>query len=1511
MSRISVSAGEGFRALSNEKAELIDLLLAERRKQTNRILPCPRVKDSSARVRVPASWAQLRLWFIDQLEGGSAAYQIPVSVRMQGELDRVALENALNTLVQRHEMLRTVFVSIEGEAWQEIAPEGHFRLTMVDLSGCSVAERDAQLRFHRREEARERFDLRVGPLIRGRLLQIRADEHVLLITAHHIITDGWSVEVMLQELSELYSTYRLGDDKSPRPLPIQYADYAQWQRDWMKGDVLEKQLSYWRARLKGAAPELDLPMAKRRPAIRSYGADTVEINFGAQLSAELRAFALRHDMTLFMVLYAGLTIMLSRVSCQEDVVIGTPIANRQRPELEKLIGLFVNTLVLRVGVRGEALVDEFLRTIKEVTLGAYEHQDLPFEKLVEALQPHRNVGRNPLFRVAFALQNTPKSDLQFAGLTVTLDDPVDDLSMFDLWVSLEERADGIVGSMQYAVELFDRETVERWSECFTVLLRGITDRTHHRVGDLPILSLSEQHQVITLFNATESAFPREKLVHQLFEEQVESRPTAVAVLYEEQSWTYAELNGKANQLAHYLVEQGVQVGECIPVLMPRCVHMLIAQLAVLKCGGVYVPVDPRLPVERQAFMVGDCGARWVLSQEGVAARLADRSIQWVDCAEMLNGIRGYPTDNLSLRSDTPPPAYVMYTSGSTGVPKGVVVPHRAVNRLVINNNYAQLESKDCIAHCSNPAFDASTFEIWGGLLNGARVLIVPQDIILEVTRFSALLQRHNVTVLWLTVGLLAQYAEPLAAVFAQLRYLITGGDVVDPGIIRQIMHRSAPRQLLNAYGPTECTTFSTTYLIETLEQGVADNLPIGRPISNTQVYILDSHLQPVPIGVIGEIFIGGAGVALGYLNRPALTAERFIADPFSSDPSERLYRSGDLGRWRADGNIEFLGRNDHQVKLRGYRIELGEIEAQLMRHAHVKDAAVVLREDIPGEKHLVAYVTTRTQAVPAAEELRVHVQALLPEYMVPSAFVVLERFPLTTNGKLDRAALPAPELGAYVSRKYEEPKGDGEKGLAEIWRDLLGVKRVGRQDDFFELGGHSLLAVKLVLKANQYFGSSLSVTDAYKSRTIQAMAARLLTGRTSNELVNLAKEAMLGDAIFAKAPRSAAIERAVLLTGCTGFVGRFLLERLLLDTDATIYCLVRAGSAQQGMSRLRRTLVNWDLWRDEAERRIVAVPGDLASPRLGLDDNAYKILSEEVGSIYHCGCSMNHLETYAMAKRTNVDSAKELVELATHETTKLINYISTLSVFNLLSDAPRVVREDSSIDYERHFTSGGYAASKWVSDKIFLTANERGVPCNVFRLGLVWADSQQGRYDALQREYRVIKSCLLSGCGIKNYTYQMAPTPVDFVARAVVFLGTRHSDGNGIFHISSTDQKISGVFERCNEIAGTSLSLVSSDEWISEIRRRHRAGHSLPAVPILDVMSLMGEDPDREYNIDSKFTRFTSDRTNRELEDAGIDVPVFDDDLLRVCLDRFFVRDADVQASLNGNGRQSADAANA
>jgi amino acid adenylation domain-containing protein len=1036
----------------------------------------PAIVPASRQEALPLSFAQQRLWFLAQLdERAAAAYAIPGGVRMKGPLDVAALHAALNRIVERHEPLRTYFGSVDGAPVQLIAsPDVGLALTQVDLSGHSDAE--AELERLAGEEARAPFDLTRGPLVRGRLIRLADDDHALLVTMHHIVSDGWSMGVLINEFSALYAAYAQGRSDPLPALPIQYADYAVWQRRWITGEVLQRQLGFWRAHLSGAPALLDLPTDRPRPAVQDYAGASLDFELDAQLTANLKALSQRHGTTLFMTLLASWAALLARLSGQSHVVIGTPVANRHRAEIEPLIGFFVNTQALRVDLSGSPSVTELLAQVRSTALAAQAHQDIPFEQLVEALSPSRSMAHSPIFQVLFAWQNAPEGSLDLPGLQL---EPVGTPSTtvrFDLELSLHAAGERIAGSVGYACALFERSSVELHLGHWQTLLRGLVADDSARVARLPLLTPHEHQRLLHAFNNTVAPYPHEHSIHQLFEEQATRTPEATALVFEGTSFTYRDLNAQANRLAHHLMALGVRAGDCVALALPRSHELVAAELAVLKCGAAYVPLDLEHPSERLHFMLSDCAAR-VLVCHSHCSLLGPTRLELDLLADP--GVDTNPQRPVHPQAS----AYVMYTSGSTGTPKGVVVPHRAVVHFACNGGHADIRASDRVAFLANPAFDASTFDVWAALLHGAALVVIDTETLLQPHALAQRLGEVGVSVLHLTAGLLPTYGPVLAPALASLRCLLTGGDRVDVAAVAHILEHSAPQRLLHCYGPTETTTFALTHAVS-LTDAHGGSLPLGRPIDRVRVYVLDPHGAPVPVGVAGEIHIGGDGVAQGYLRRPDLTAERFVPNPFG-EPGSRMYKTGDLGRWRADGTIEFLGRNDHQVKIRGFRIELGEIEAALKTYPQVREAIVLARQDRAGDQYLVAYVTSRDTVERAA--LRAHLTLRLPDYMVPVHFVLLDGLPLTPNGKLDRAALPAPE-GVAGGSEYMAPRTAMEERLARIWAEVLGLERVGVQDDFFALGGHSLRTMEVLSRIRSICHVDLPLRALFEATTVEQLA---------------------------------------------------------------------------------------------------------------------------------------------------------------------------------------------------------------------------------------------------------------------------------------------------------------------------------------------------------------------------------------------------------------------------------------
>jgi aspartate racemase len=892
-----------------------------------------------------------------------------------------------------------------------------------------------------------------------------------------------------RDLTELYSA-AVSDRPAALPeLPVQYADFAVWQHEWLRGERLDQLLSYWRERLASAPERLELPTDRPAPAVQTYRGAHRRRLLSAALTQRLKERALEEDSSLFMLLLAAFSALLGRYSGTEDLVVAAPVANRTRAELEELVGFFVNTLALRIDLGGDPRFRELVARVRQTALEAYEHEELPFEQLIAALNPRRKLSHAPLAQVLFSLQAAGGGKARFANLAASNVQLERGTAKLDLSLIMSETDEGLLASFEYATDLFDGETIERMLGHLETLLEAVVAEPQLRLSELPLLTESERNQVLVSWNQTLRPFPSESCVHDLFEQQVELRPDAVALSDGDRQVSYHELNEQANRLAHLLRGLGVGPEVLVGVCLERSADLVVALLATLKAGGAYVPLDPGYPSDRLAFMLEDTAAPVLITDTALQVRLPhfDGGVVCLDADA--DAIAAEPADNPRAGARSDGLAYVMYTSGSTGAPKGAMIEHRAICRLVKGTDYMEFGPDEVFLQLAPVSFDASTLEIWGPLLNGARLAIFPPEPP-TAEGLAAILRTAGVTTLWLTAALFHHIAAEAPATFSGLRQLLSGGDVLAVEHVRATVAALGGGRFVNGYGPTETTTFACCYAV-TPTTDLGDSLPIGRPIANTETYILDPRRQPVPIGVGGELYIGGPGVARGYLNRPELTAERFVPHPFSDRPGARLYRTGDRVRHRHDGTIEFLGRFDDQVKIRGFRVEPGEVEAALLRHPDVREAAVVARRAPDGDQRLIAY-TVGAGPRATISELRAYLAGSLPEYMIPAAFVSLEELPRTPNGKLDRRALPElsgdrPEL----EQDYVKPQSPLEDGLAKIYADLLGLERVGRDDDFFELGGHSLLAVRLISVIDRKLGVKLPLAVLFQGGTVAELAAAI------------------------------------------------------------------------------------------------------------------------------------------------------------------------------------------------------------------------------------------------------------------------------------------------------------------------------------------------------------------------------------------------------------------------------------
>lgn len=1060
------------------------------------------IRPTSRETAPPLSFAQQRLWFLDQFRPGGDNFNILAPVSISGPLDFCALQRSLDEIVRRHEVLRTLFVTEEGEAALRISPAETVPLPVLDLSVLPAAEQQTDLRLFLNELARRPFDLAGGPLFRTELVRLGPQEHVLALNMHHIVSDDWSLNVLLRELGQFYQA-DLNKQHSPLPeLPIQYADFAAWQRRWLIGEVLERQLRYWRKQLAGLPRMIELPLDHPRPAVQSIRGSRISLQLPVELTESLKSLSQSKNVTLFMSLLAVFQLLLLRYTGTRDLAIGTPIATRNRVEIEGLIGFFINTLVLRANLSGDPTFSELLTRVREIALEAYAHQDLPFEKLVEDLRPERNLSHSPLFQVMFGFQNAPMAELACAGLRLTPLDVETHAVKYDLRMAVEEvNSGGLLLHMDYSTDLFHPATVERMLGHFLNLLQSAVNRPDGRVSELEMLGEAERLQILTQWNDTTGDYGIPFSVHELFEAQVKRTPNAWALEYDLDQLSYSDLNERSNQLAHYLRTLGVGPEVRVALCLERGIEMVIGILGVLKAGGAYVPLDPEYPLERLRFIAEDAQAPVLLTQSRLHKRLPQVQAQILELDTGWEPVAAQSRENLPSVAKPENAAYVIYTSGSTGRPKGVVVIHRGLTNflLAMGSIFGKNSPAQWIA-VTSICFDISVLELLWTLTHGDHVILHPG--LTRVLSGTDRLDKKQDTVAsseegWnyagrdlqctpsFMVGLLEQWKT--RATRPILRKLVLGGEALSETLANGLIGATQDG-VYNMYGPTETTVWSSVYRLE-IE---LSTVPIGRPIANTQMYVLNEAMQAAPVGVTGELYIGGTGLARGYWRRPELTAERFVPNPFSASAGERLYRTGDLVKWRDDGNLEFLGRADQQVKIRGYRIEPGEVETALGQHPQVREAVVIAFGN-ENDKRLLAYAVCQPQAGIKSQDLRQYLRDHLPEYMVPSAVILLASMPLTLNGKLDRQALLALENPASADLPIPgtDQRNQLQHKIADVWKELLHIHNVHADDNFFDLGGHSLLVIQMKSALQKTLDRDIAVMDLFTYPSIGSLAAYL------------------------------------------------------------------------------------------------------------------------------------------------------------------------------------------------------------------------------------------------------------------------------------------------------------------------------------------------------------------------------------------------------------------------------------
>ncbi|MBP0020483.1 MAG: amino acid adenylation domain-containing protein [Cyanobacteria bacterium SBLK] len=1414
-------------SLPPEKQALLKLRLQGKKKQpeTRPLEIRKRSLSTSRSEKFPVSFAQQRMWFQDRLGiKSSVSNNISISLKITGSLQVSALDRALREIIQRHAILRTTLQTIEGELMQVISPHIDWQLPVIDLRSLTPKEQDEKARSLVLEQGCAPIDLAKDWCWQFKLLQLRKTDHILLLTLHHIAVDAWSFGVFFRELSALYGAFANGQPSPLPELPIQYVDFTVWQREYFQGDTLTKELGYWKRTLHNAPEVLQLLGDRPRPAVVSFAGKTLSFFLPKTLADGLKQLSQQAGTTLYTTLLAALQTLLFRYCGEEDILVGSPIANRHQREVEPLIGCFINTLVFRSDLSGNPSFRQLLDRVKDTVLGALAHQTLPFEMLVNELQPTRNIAYAPIFQVMLVLQNAFSTDnVALPGLYVHPTRIDNKTAQFDLTFHLTEEETGLIGKLEYNTDLFDEATMVRMLGHFQTLLNGAIANPDRSLLELPLLTEAEQQQRVA-WQRPEIFHSPNACIHHLFEARVRETPEAIAIVCGEEQITYRDLDRRANQFARYLQKQGVGRESLVALCLARSPEMLVGLFGILKAGAAYIPLDPAYPPQRFQTILSDAQPEAIATQASLAGKFSN-----LDAAIVL---LDKDWEKIALESSTNPEipvspenlAYIIYTSGSTGKPKGVAIEHRSlVNFTEAAREAYEITASDRILQFATIGFDTAAEEIFPCLTRGATLILRTDRLLSSMSGFLNACHDWRLTVLDLPTAFWHQMITEMSvenlAFPESLRLVIIGGEKAKSDRLALWQQRiSSKVRLVNSYGPTEATVVTTVIDLSNLSLDALGGreLPIGKAIRNTMTRVLDPLLQPVPIGIPGELYIGGAGLARGYLNRPELTERAFIQDPFCE--GARLYKTGDCVCYREDCTLEFLGRIDNQVKIRGFRIEVGEIEAVLSQHPDVQTAVVIPR-DSDGDCQLVGYVVPESNRTLTSLQLRRFLETQLPKYAIPSAFMQLQELPLNVHGKIDRQGLPLPQ--PERPETFVPAKTPTEVTIAEIFTEILNSDRVGLYDDFFELGGHSLLAMKLLARLHSALEVELALVDLFESPTVAGLAARVesLRGQsTGRSLLNLDEEVILDPAI---APRDrypfqwVEVPQQVFLSGATGFLGAFLLVELLQNTPATIHCLVRGANEELARQRIRDNLESYQLWEESFLDRLIAIPGDLSQPRLGLTPDRFQELSDRIEVIYHNGAFVNSLYPYSAFKPSNVLGTEEILRLATQTKLKAVHFVSSLSVVH----SPDYLHREAVLETDGDRWQGlfnGYAQSKWVAEKICQLARSRGIPVSIYRPGVISGHSETGVCNTRDFLHTLLKGFIqLKSAPDLEALWDF--TPVDYVARGILHLSRRSENIGKVFHLTNPQPiLLSNLIE---EIAsfGYPIEKMAYESWHSHL----------------------------------------------------------------------------------------------
>lgn len=1428
------------------------------------------------------SHTQKRMWFLNQVDPTNGAYNTPVHVLFRGQLDPVCLEQAIQELVQRHATLRTIFIEQSGEPRQVILPTCEVRLHVEDLSEWAEEQQAIVLVEKMENTMLIPFDLTTGPLLRVELYKLREEEFHLHLNMHHIITDGWSMNVFLNELVAVYDARRESQPSPLSPLELQYVDYAEWQVAEVKKGRWEHECEYWLKNLKYPLPVLELPLDFSRPAVQSIRGGVVQSVLPAEVTTQLREIARQEDLSLFMLLLTAYFMLLHQFTQQEDILVGIPAAGRTVDSLEPLIGFFANSLAIRTRFDKEQTLQDVLQQVKQQCLDAYQNQSYPFDLLVEQLNPERDMSRSPIFSTMFVFQNditqTQDGTLQFETV---LGDVQQVHSKFDLTLIVQEHEGQLRAMFEFNTDLFRTDTVGRFAEHWQRVVRSFATELPERIGGLDLLTEGDR-ALYAQVNATEADVPKGHSIVQMFEAAAEKYADRVALSMGEEVLTYAQLNKRANQVAHALCAQGTQTGDFVAILMERSPATVIGLLGAMKAGGAYIPIDPDYPEEWIRYVLDDSKASYVVTQAALLSKVqawvaGNETLQSVVCVQ---DVDHYPVHDPSIEVQAEDLAYLLYTSGSTGRPKGTLVPHRGVVNLGMwGQRECRSSETDTVLQFASYSFDASVWETWSALFWGARLHLLGREERMSLQAFSKAVQQVQATVVALPTAFFNQLATYLSeeeyARLRSLKRIIVAGERLLGEMVRLWQRRFGLDVVVwNAYGPTECTVLSVCYEVREAVPEEQTGIPIGKPLANYQVYVRNEAGQTCPIGVPGELYIGGIGVSNGYLNQPEKTAEAFLPDLFADATDAKLYRSGDVVRLRSDGLLEYIGRKDNQVKVRGFRIEMQEIEETLTKHPQVQEAAVLVKS-LEGIQTLIAYYTTVDVASTSPDELRTFVEQRLPGFMVPSHIYYLEQMPINSSGKVNRKVLServdaaCPHTGTSLA-----PENEWQEHVAQVWQQVLGAA-VGIEDDFFALGGNSLAVLKalVLLKADW---PELKVQDFFQYRTIAELDKHVSRGATHPVEGMMPSECLPQREVVAQEEPPVVSQQfrigvsepqGVLLTGATGYLGAHVLFELFQESEAHLYCLVRPSQEMSAWERLEEA-VHFYFGEEVASaivQRVTVLEGDLGKGGLGLTDEAVALIEEEVDAIVHCGADVRHFGEASHFENVNVRATAELLALARRKEGIRFHYVSTLSV--PVYAAMRGLVEESKLQ-------NVYVSSKEESERLVRSAMADGMAAAVYRVGNLVCHAQTGQFQRNMEEnafYRSIRAMLLLGVTADGNQY-VDMTPIDYASRALVKLMLQSETAGHTFHLCHPEPVEYRDFARLFREVGYEVKLMEPQAYGRWLEQEMRSEELLGIGQLLVAQS--------EYDLGGIRVRYGCAKTQGMLAELDVQCVAIDRELV-------------------------------